>query len=554
MSPPPRPPHPHWPLRAAPLADRPLAAAAAAAGGPGAGEFEVKSADGALALALRAGGAGANNGSSLLQSISVNGTATPLHNSGLSLAFGGQTFAVTDGGSAAEPLPSGGVAFRRRLTLAAGRHTASLEERFEPAGDAVAWTLIINGSSPTLWSPSIRAVLQTGSGGGGGSAVWLPWSRPSCSTGASAQCKAVCGGYSSPLEPVPSECLAAAAYGYGSGGSMSASGAQGVSIPLAAMLDTPSDTAFTLSVAPAPNLLSITNTHVDTTARSIGVGFGQGYRVSSGSAALTLRFHITASHACPRDILLRYSQRHAEYFAPPNLNVHYRASGMGSYAATQGPLAQVVDGQPLLQTMQDVGYTVNWDATFWWPYIMMIAPTIAGPDNRTVLWGSALDKETGYNNRLSRVHVKASYAVRDEYYRKWQAANLTVLGYFNGYELGQSMTEYPPKPNSCPPTPELWRSAPCFIHTYLDSALCTTAAGHRNVGPGSSGWDGDTELDPGTTLYRDFLKTQVQNHLVSAATVALATSPRRPLTQPVAANRTWSRTSWASRPMASAPA
>ena len=81
------------------------------------------------------------------------------------------------------------------------------------------------------------------------------------------------------------------------------------------------------------------------------------------------------------------------------------------------------------------------------------------------------------------------------------------------------MTEYPPKPNSCPPTPELWRSAPCFIHKYLDSALCTTAAGHHNVGPGSSGWDGDTELDPGTTLYRDFLKTQVQNHLVSAATL-----------------------------------
>lgn len=35
-----------------------------------------------------------------------------------------------------------------------------------------------------------------------------------------------------------------------------------------------------------------------------------------------------------------------------------------------------------------------------------------------------------------------------------------------------------------------------------------------SVGPKlSGGWDGDTELDPGTTVYRDFLKTQVQNHL-----------------------------------------
>lgn len=93
------------------------------------------------------------------------------------------------------------------------------------------------------------------------------------------------------------------------------------------------------------------------------------------------------------------------------------------------------------ETMKDVGYTVNWDATFWWPYIMMIAPTIAGPDNHTELWGSSYDKVTGFNNRLAQVHVHSSYSIRDAYYAKWQAANLTVLGYFNGFELGQQMTD-----------------------------------------------------------------------------------------------------------------
>jgi hypothetical protein len=60
---------------------------------------------------------------------------------------------------------------------------------------------------------------------------------------------------------------------------------------------------------------------------------------------------------------------------------------------------------------------------------------------------------------------------------------------------------------------DLWRSAPCFIHKYLDSALCTSANGKRNVGKGQNGWDGDTELDPGMPLYRGFLKTMVQNSL-----------------------------------------
>jgi hypothetical protein len=158
---------------------------------------------------------------------------------------------------------------------------------------------------------------------------------------------------------------------------MSRGGSEGVSVPLAALLDTASDTAVTLSVAPAPNLISVTDMQMTTMmARSVGVAFGPGYRVSSSSTGLTLTLHITASHACPLDVLSRYSSRHAEYFEPPNRNVHYRASGMGSYAATQGPLTQIVDGAPLITTMQEVGYAVNWDATFWWPYIMMIAPRV----------------------------------------------------------------------------------------------------------------------------------------------------------------------------------
>ena len=64
---------------------------------------------------------------------------------------------------------------------------------------------------------------------------------------------------------------------------------------------------------------------------------------------------------------------------------------------------------------------------------MMIAPTIAKPNNFTEPWGSSFDKSSGYNNRLSTVHVKSSYATREAYLKHWADANLTVLGYFNGW-------------------------------------------------------------------------------------------------------------------------
>lgn len=110
---------------------------------------------------------------------------------------------------------------------------------------------------------------------------------------------------------------------------------------------------------------------------------------------------------------------------------------------------------------------------------------------------------TGYNNRLSRVHVHASYAIRDSYYKNWSDANLTVLGYFNGWEFGQEMNQpYPPNPATCPTEPyDLWRNAPCFIHQKLDAALCRNSDGGFQRG----GWDGDTQLDPGKPLYRNFL-------------------------------------------------
>ena len=350
-----------------------------------------------------------------------------------------------------------------------GNKTAAVVQVFEAdAAGSIAWTVSLQDveSEPgPLWSPSFtvgysvnEAIIATRS-------VWLPWDKAQCtsapSLAAAGCCEATyCGGFGSPFSPVPATCMIQSAgtnshnslqmelngfeYAYGSS----------ASIPLVAVLDsesacpatwnsnsTASGTGIVLALAPAENIIQVasptmyirpTTSQDETSSFSFGVQFGPGYRLGGNSPPIVLRFNLFGSAACSRDVVRRYSSvLNPQFFQPPNANVHFRASGMGSYAATQGSLNQLVDGQPLINTLEAVGYKVNWDATFWWPYIMMLAPTIASNasnpgSNFSELWGSAFDKEPGFNNRLSGVRVQASYALRDKYYAQWQAANLTV--------------------------------------------------------------------------------------------------------------------------------
>eukprot|EP01052_Picozoa_sp_SAG31_P010228 SAG31_NODE_554_length_14181_cov_22.378000_3_plen_824_part_00 len=485
------------------------------------GDITVASTDGSTAVELSAEGK--------LLSVAVNGVSSAIGSaSGIALGLGKQSASVVTNSSASQPhvqrlIPGGGVRFSREVVL--GPHAANVSESIVPApGGSVAWELTVQGTTPELWAPSINIALQlpTVTAGRVSRKIWLPWSSSGLKTNMTG-CNGA--GLGSPLSPLPVECFGTRkGYPYGSWVWNEKDGA--VSVPLIALLDENTDSAVSLSLAPAPNLLSVSDIYVftnsgepggiDVSSQILAIAFGPSYRVSAHTAPLKLRFHISGSKACSRHILHQYANElHPEYFLPPNSNVYYRAGGMGTYAATQGPVDQLADGSPLIDTLKHVGLTTNWDATFWFPYIMMIAPTIDGSkDNRTELWGSDLDPQTGYNNRLAMVKVHSSYALRNAYYKKWQAANVTVLGYFNGWELGQNMSDYPPDPQSCPKQSDLWRHAPCFIHKYFDKALCTNKTGGRMAGPNTHlWWDGDTQLDPGFPVYRKFLKTMVQNHL-----------------------------------------
>ena len=105
--------------------------------------------------------------------------------------------------------------------------------------------------------------------------VWLPWARARCSAAAGGAAHEECSGLLSPMQSVPSALLPPAQrYDYGDA-------QHGTAVPLAALLDDRSDTAVSLSVAPAPNLIQVTGLAMVVGPGSVGASFGAGYRVSS---------------------------------------------------------------------------------------------------------------------------------------------------------------------------------------------------------------------------------------------------------------------------------
>lgn len=254
-----------------------------------------------------------------------------------------------------------GVAFAYNYTT--GNCSASVVSTF--TGDAaspndIEWTVTMEDAGPgALWTTSLDIWLQLDPSRlpDANPRLWQPWAAPGCPSCLD----------SNPLQAQPMRSFAGQTWTYGSG----------ISVPLIGVLFPATDSSFSLGVRLAPHLLNTAGLSTRVNAVPAGDGWtshdGQGdnatlalafqippgYRLGGGAPPVRLAFSLSGAKACTRDILRVYHDRQPEYFVPPNPNVHFRASGMGTYAATQGPLTQEVDGRPLLETLRHTGYVTS---------------------------------------------------------------------------------------------------------------------------------------------------------------------------------------------------
>ncbi len=134
------------------------------------------------------------------------------------------------------------------------------------------------------------------------------------------------------------------------------------------------------------------------------------------------------------------SSAYPEYFNPANPSADAMA-GTGGYSDSD------VDFD--IAKMKKMAFSVNWRASFDFPYMGMFIPPVKS--NET--W-------TRFGGRPTSVANMQSYA------QKMKNLGFHVLSYFNVTEFGAKM-KYPPDPVSAIDESELWKSANDFLSVKL---------------------------------------------------------------------------------------
>ena len=346
----------------------------------------------------------------MIDSIRVNNNTRPFRGiGGLSWSGTSVTGAEQVGPTIWERTVGNGCRFERRLhhhngTLLAVDHFFPVQPRKGRVG-RVGWNLTLNGTSPVAWTAPV--VLQLGLQGKTPDMLWSPWGKGS-----------PLGNTTSPLQPQrfetinPSDgavgiwdfggnCQRGQNWGsyipYGervisrggipglpgrASGIISCWHPGGISIPMASFLDTTSDTGVAFAFAPR-NLLemqlrafsnkSVTFTTGASDPRGrLDVDWSPvdplspvtrpGYRFSPHTP-LHLEIDIFGATGDTRDILGSYRDAHTQYFVPKGAAIH-GISGLSTYTSFDATSAKSAD----LQRLKGLGYKLNWDAHFWFPY------------------------------------------------------------------------------------------------------------------------------------------------------------------------------------------
>jgi hypothetical protein len=192
--------------------------------------------------------------------------------------------------------------------------------------------------------------------------------------------------------------------------------------------------------------------------------------------------------------------RYPNYFHPPNPAVQSMA-GMGAYSTYDGKLD--------VKEMRRMAFSINWRASFDFPYMGMFLPPV--PPN--VEW-------------VSFRHTPTSQAGMEGYCRDMKASGFHVLSYFNVTEFGTRIHYPPATEDKVSPNQADWRDPNQFLFSRLSAAALHVPtnlplanikwpSGWEQTRPGSLfyTWEKGVVLDPGEPEYADYLMEQARRHV-----------------------------------------
>jgi len=263
-------------------------------------------------------------------------------------------------------------------------------------------------------------------------------------------------------------------------------------IPLVSVLESSTDKGISIILNPDEAILDLTMK-----VQNDGmISFNRLFNRISAKYTLKFSFDIVTHEADWRGGIRWMSKNYPEYFNPANPAAD-AMGGTGGYSDSD------VDFD--VDKMKQMAFSVNWRASFDFPYMGMFIP----PAGKNETWPRFGGSPT-------------SVALMQGYAEKMKELGFYVLSYFNVTEFGAKM-KFPLEPVKIKNETELWKSANDFLSVKLKDALLIVPEkvpqnklgfySKTKTGGAYFTWEDGLIMDCGEPVYRDFLLDQAQKHI-----------------------------------------
>ncbi len=263
------------------------------------------------------------------------------------------------------------------------------------------------------------------------------------------------------------------------------------SIPMVSIIDKHANCGISIILSPEDYIQDLTLE----TSKEGSIKFSRFYHRIVNSNEIKFSMDIVAHKPDWRCGLDWVNNRYSNYFEPVN-PIAKQMYGTGAYSNHD------VDFD--IQKMKDMAFTVNWKASFDFPYMGMFLPPTKD-DNET--WKS-------FGKRVINTKEMSEYA------KKMKGYGFYVLNYFNITEFGTKV-KFPAPARSTQPGEE-WKNCNDFLYKNLNDAILFVPlemnekafiySNTKRGGPYYT-WEDAVVMDCGNPEYSDFLLAQAKRHI-----------------------------------------
>ena len=268
-----------------------------------------------------------------------------------------------------------------------------------------------------------------------------------------------------------------------------------VCIPLISILEESENSGFTIALSPEDNILDLTikTTEVGT------VTFSRIHNRISNKNSLKFSFDIIPHEGDWRCGLEWMRNRYPGFFLPKNPSVNQ----MGGTAAYSSYSMESMNFD--VEKMKKMAFTVNWQASFDFPYMGMYIP----PVQRNEKW-----------RRFGGDMI--TIAEMDNFAKKYRDKGFYVLNYFNVTEFGAKVI-YPPTSSMINKSDDnlLWKDCNEILYTKFGNAILPMPEKsiknpkfkNAKVPIPFYTWENGIAMDCGDSTYCEFLLDQARRHV-----------------------------------------